>query len=131
MGVILFTLFANFSIYRKHNCSQMFKYIIAVSVLSALALAQDSQNLDYAVLDVDAYHPDSEQWTQNEGFDHFRQAYCITDCDRYCENCTEPNTCDPITEKWCKTLPVDPDMHHCRGDDVCVPIDCLCKHHDE
>jgi len=109
----------------------MFKYIIAASVLSALALAQDSSNLDYAVLDVDAYHPDSASWTQNEGFDQFRLSYCKTDCDRYCENCTEPNTCDPLTEKKCDTLPVDPDMHHCRGDDVCVPMTCQCDYLDD
>ena len=115
----------------------MFKYILAVSVLSTFALGQERSGEgtystgDYAVLDVDAYHPDSHSWVESEGFNEDLQAYCIQNCDRYCENCTEPNTCDFATEKWCKTLPVDPDMHHCRGDDVCVPHDCLCKHHDE
>ena len=86
----------------------MFKYAFAVALLSSVALGFDS--------------PLDRAWDEDS------QSYCIDKCQNYCTNCTEPQRCDPETERKCGDKPINPTMSQCTPDELCVPIECECKH---
>lgn len=85
----------------------MFKYVIAVSFLSSIALAMLPEA--------------AREWDEDA------KAYCVETCNDYCHNCTEPVRCADGFKK-CGEQPIDPQMSQCSTDDICVPEDCDCKY---
>ncbi len=94
----------------------MFKYVIAVVLLSYVALGDKISPFDRLTYDV----------SNTKFWDTDKEAYCEHDCKDYCANCTEPVYCTS-EEKKCGEKPIDPTMHQCSPDDICVPKDCECK----
>jgi hypothetical protein len=94
----------------------MLKFGIAVALLSYVALGDKINPFDRAIYDVS----NTLYW------DADKLAYCEDDCKDYCKNCTEPTYCDE-TERKCGEHPIDPNMHQCSPDDICVPKECECK----
>jgi len=93
----------------------MFKYVIAVACLSYVALGQDD---DWTITSNVQFEDDTGEWG----------ALCNKTCWEYCPDCVEPNRCDPATERYCDTKPIDPNMHQCTPDEVCVPKECECDY---
>ena len=96
----------------------MLKYGIAVAFLSYVALGDKINPFDRQDNIYD--NSNTEYW------DADKQAFCVDDCKDYCNNCTEPVYCDE-TQKFCGKKPIDPQMHLCSPDDICVPAECECK----
>ena len=84
----------------------MLRNVIAVVFLSSLALGN--------------FNPFDREWDED------KQAVCIDKCEDYCHNCTEPVRCGEGQRK-CGEKPIDPQMHQCSPDDICVPAECECK----
>ena len=88
------------------NRGAMLRNVIAVFFLSSLAIGN--------------FDPFDRQWDED------KQALCVEKCEDYCHNCTEPVRCGEGQRK-CGEKPLDPQMHQCSPDDICVPEECECK----
>ena len=97
----LYSLYSN-----CRNRGAMLRNVIAVFFLSSLAIGN--------------FNPFDRQWDED------KQAVCVDKCEDYCHNCTEPVRCGEGQRK-CGEKPIDPQMHQCSPDDICVPEECECK----
>ena len=93
----------------------MFKYVIAVAFLSYVALGDNINPFNRGLTITETTEWDADQL-----------ALCTETCKEYCEDCLEPKRCDE-TAKLCGTKSIDPNMHQCTVDEICVPKECECK----
>ena len=103
----------------------MFKYVIAVALLSYIALGDkisDRKSFVGHYNGVNVY----DLGTGEPYWDADKLAQCEDSCKQYCPNCTEPVRCGP-GERKCGEQPIDPEAHQCSTDDICVPAECECK----
>ena len=97
----------------------MLKYVIAVALLSYVALGDKISPFNR--LSTNIYDISNTKYWNSE-----KVAFCENDCKDYCKDCVEPVRCDD-TERFCGRKPIDPNMHQCSPDDICVPKECECK----
>ena len=99
----------------------MLKYVIAVAFLSYVALGDNINPFDRSSSSLTS--------TSNVAFDDNTGewgALCNETCYEYCVDCKEPKRCGD-NETYCGTMPIDPNMHQCTPDEICVPEECQCK----